>query len=422
MQLLIFDDSRTSDFYPLALTRPVFELRSGILKLRQRLEAHLGAKEDSLLCMENRLQKLYQQRHPDWKINHKPTGDCLYLNSRIKLNEASLKAIKAMKKESCLISQNQVIAARTAELPIRANDISPISIEDALTRKYQSQLHSDFITSSNQAAKNASIGLYSSLADLIHDNARLIEWDFSCFFDDKENYFETEPGVTVLHPYNIWLSEGVQLSPGVVLDASEGPIVIDEATRVMPNAVICGPSYIGKHSLIKIGAKLYGGTSIGKTCKVGGEVEGSIFQAYANKQHDGFLGHAYIGEWVNLGADTNNSDLKNTYKTVSYYSYSKKAKLDSGSQFLGCLIGDHSKTGINCSINTGAVIGTGCNLWGRNLISDFIPDFSWGEAGQLIKYRFSAFCETAEIVKQRRKLSFSLPEQELYRELHSMET
>ncbi len=189
----------------------------------------------------------------------------------------------------------------------------------------------------------------------------------------------------------------------------------------MPNAVLCGPLYVGKNSLIKIGAKLYGGTSIGKVCKVGGEVEGTIFQGYSNKQHDGFLGHAYIGEWVNLGADTNNSDLKNTYKNVAYYSYATKTKLDSGTQFLGCFIGDHSKTGINCSINTGAVIGIGSNLFGRDLISDFIPDFSWGEAGSLVPYRFAAFCETATLVKQRRLMAFDQLETEFYKSLYEME-
>jgi len=417
MKLIIFDDTRTSDFYPLAQTRPVFDLRCGILKLRQRLEAHFGARTDSYLIMENRLHKLYQERHPDWKINSIPKGDCLYLNSRIKLTAESLKYLKALDIENCLLSGNQVVAARSAALSLDGKDITPPVIVEALKSHFKPQ-----IMPVDTETQDSRIVLYQSLADLIHDNARLIEWDFHNFFDDKENYFETEPGVTVLHPYNIWLGEGVKLAPGVVLDASDGPIVVDEDAKVMPNAVVCGPTYIGKQCLVKIGAKIYGGTSIGKTSKIGGEVEGSIFQGFANKQHDGFLGHAYIGEWVNLGADTNNSDLKNNYKSVSCYSYTQKIKLDSGSQFLGCLVGDHTKTGINCSINTGTVIGTGCNLWGRNLISDFIPDFSWGEADELSKYRFDAFCLTAGIVKNRRQLSFSDQEKEIYHELHTLET
>ncbi|MDZ4182203.1 MAG: hypothetical protein U1B83_04940, partial [Candidatus Cloacimonadaceae bacterium] len=153
---------------------------------------------------------------------------------------------------------------------------------------------------------------------------------------------------------------------------------------------------------------------IGPVCKVGGEVEGTIFQAYSNKQHDGFLGHAYVGEWVNIGADTNNSDLKNTYKSVAFHSYRAKGRIDSGSMFMGSVIGDHAKLGINCSINTGCVIGTGATLWGSDLISGFIPDFSWGEAKNLSRYRFDAFCQTAALVKQRRKLDLSKAEIELY--------
>jgi len=147
-------------------------------------------------------------------------------------------------------------------------------------------------------------------------------------------------------------------------------------------------------------------------------VEGSIFQAYSNKQHDGFLGHSFIGEWVNLGADTNNSDLKNNYGNVSFHSYLSDSKVDSGTMFLGTMIGDHAKLGINTSINTGCVIGIGSNLYGPNLISGFIPDFSWGQASQLVRYRFDRFCATAASVKARRGLEFSPAETELFRVLH----
>ncbi|MDD3103672.1 MAG: hypothetical protein PHY24_05585, partial [Candidatus Cloacimonetes bacterium] len=156
---------------------------------------------------------------------------------------------------------------------------------------------------------------------------------------------------------------------------------------------------------------------IGPVCKIGGEVEDSSFQAYSNKQHDGFLGHAYIGEWVNLGADTNNSDLKNTYKNVKTYNYLRGEFIDSGSQFMGCVLGDHVKTGINTSLNTGLVVGTGSNIYGSQLFSGFVADFSWGEAESLTKYRFSAFCDTVAIVKQRRGLSLSETEKELLRQI-----
>lgn len=401
MQIIVFDDHKRSSFYPLTLTRSTGDLRCGILKLRQRLESSFGADETTSVIIDPVLVPLYTERHPDWQINSPLEGKRLYINSRVKISDDSLKQIKALGDNSALVHDNYVIAV-------------------LVTSK-----HAGFTSQIETSKLPNGINIiptvhptYDCMSDIIHDNSRMLNWDFNHYFYDSDNFFETEPGVTVLHPYNVWIAEGVSLSPGVVLDASEGPIVIDEGAKVMPNAVLCGPLYIGKKSLVKIGAKIYGSTSIGPVCKVGGEIEGSIFQAYSNKQHDGFLGHAYIGEWVNLGADTNNSDLKNTYKNVTFYSYPHHSKIDSGTRFLGCVIGDHSKTGINCSINTGAVIGVGCNLWGQGLISDFIPDFSWGESKQLIPYRLQAFCETAGVVKQRRNLSFSEAEAKLYQHIY----
>ena len=400
MQTIVFDDKTQASFYPICLTRSVGDLRCGILKLRQRLASIFSGDEadnafaPSSVIIAPRIAELYAERHPDWQINSIPPGNKLYLNSRLRVTETLIAEINNLAKNCALMNGEQLIAARS-EAPIDIN--APHGL----------------------ALIPSELPLYDCLSDIIHDNARMLNWDFNHYFYDKDNYFETEPGVTVLHPYNVWIGEEVVLAPGVVLNAADGPIVLDTGVQVMANAVLTGPLYIGKNSIVKIGAKIYGSTSIGPVCKIGGEIEGSIFQAYSNKQHDGFLGHSYIGEWVNLGADTNNSDLKNTYKNVAYYSYYHKAKTDSGTKFLGCAIGDHSKTGINCSINTGCVIGIGSNLWGRALISDFIPDFSWGEADQLSEYRFEAFCQTAAIVKERRKLKFSSAETELYKELFS---
>ncbi|GAB1468755.1 GlmU family protein [Candidatus Cloacimonadota bacterium] len=402
MQIVIFDDHKRANFYPLTLNRSIGDLRCGILKLRQRLETAFGSDDSSSVIIDPILVPLYKERHPDWLINQPTDKEKLYLNSRIKLSKEAIKEINTMPNDSALINDEIILAAKLKSKNMSFQD-------DTNTISLPPQTN----------AITSHIGTYECLSDIIHDNGRMLKWDFENYFDTQDNFFETEPGVTVLHPYNVWIAEGVILNPGVILDASEGPIVIDEGVKVMHNAVLCGPLYIGKNSLVKIGAKIYGNTSIGPVCKIGGEIEGSIFQAYSNKQHDGFLGHAYIGEWVNLGADTNNSDLKNTYKNVAYYSYAHGSKCDSGTQFLGCVIGDHSKTGINCSINTGTVIGIGCNIWGHDLFSDFIPDFSWGESKQLVPYKFQAFCETASTVKQRRKLLFSIVEQELYQHINS---
>lgn len=397
--MIVFDDNKANAFYPLTLNRSVGDLRCGILKLRQRLQA-LFADDDSQIWLDPGLKGIYAQRHPDWQVNGScPTGT-LWVNSRLKADARSIETVKSLKAGYCLHDDDTLIAFRSN------GTISALPEVGELTSLGYNLIPED-------------IGTYENLSDIIQDNERMIRFDFAEFFYEKDNYFETEPGVTALNPYNIWIGEDVRLKPGVVLDASDGPIVLDEGVRIMPNAVVTGPVYIGKKTLVKVGAKIYPNTSIGPVCKVGGEVEGSIIQAYSNKQHDGFLGHSYIGEWVNIGADTNNSDLKNTYKNVKFHSYAEKGMLDSQSMFLGALIADHVKLGINTSLNTGCVIGLGSNLWGPDLIAGFIPDFSWGTASKLERYRFDAFLETARIMKQRRGLGLSDTEIALYQDLYT---
>lgn len=373
--------------------RSVGDLRSGILKLRQRLEYAFNA-DDTAILIDPALEDLYNQRHPDWLVNRCPNDDKLYLNSRIVVSDEAIAEIKSIPPEHSLISCGQYIAIRSN----REFSFGLLNIDGIQTSECQ-------------------IPLYGSIADLIHDNARMINWDFEHIFYEEDNFFETETGVSVLDPYKVWIAEGVRIAPNVVLDASAGPIVVDSGATIMANAVIQGPAYIGKKTVIKIGAKIYGGTSIGPVCKIGGEIEASIIQAYSNKQHDGFLGHAYIGEWVNMGADTNNSDLKNTYKNVKIYDYAKATMIDSGSQFMGCVLGDHVKTGINVSLNTGLTVGTGSNIFGSKLFSGYVHDFSWGEADGLTRYRFSDFCDTATMVKHRRALKLISAEIELLRNI-----
>ena len=397
--MIVFDDQYRAAFFPLAQNRSVGDLRCGILKLRQRLQQFLDDSDETAVWTDPLLTGLYRERKPEWPVNQPALANTLLVNSRLKVTQASIETLKSLPQGSCLHHGDVILALRTLE------EMPALPALDELSGQGYKLLPSE-------------LELYCNLCDIIHDNDRLLRFDFEQLFYDNDNYFETEPGVTALNPYGIWIGEKVELKPGVVLDASDGPIVLDQGARVLANAVITGPAYIGKKSLVRVGAKIYGGTSIGPVCKIGGEVEGSIFQAYSNKQHDGFLGHSFIGEWVNLGADTNNSDLKNNYGNVSFHSYLSDSKVDSGTMFLGTMIGDHAKLGINTSINTGCVIGIGSNLYGPNLISGFIPDFSWGQASQLVRYHFDRFCATAAAVKARRGLEFSSAETELFRVLH----
>jgi len=253
---------------------------------------------------------------------------------------------------------------------------------------------------------------------LISKNGENIKGEFPLIFNNKENHLDIDSTYFVNSAENIFIGSDVKIEPGVYLDAKEGPIIIDDEALIMANAVIKGPVYIGKKSKIKIGAKIYEGTSIGKVCKVGGEVEESIIQAYSNKQHDGFLGHAYLGEWVNIGADTNNSDLKNNYDFVKAYSYSQNKLISTQMQFFGLLMGDHSKTGINTTFNTGCVVGIGCNLFGSHLFKGFIPSFSWGRGDRTTYKKPENIIKTADKVKKRRNLKLTEYEVELLKNIY----
>ncbi len=396
MRYVIFDDDKWSNFFPITLTRCTGDLRVGILKLRQRIAGYFGFSENNIIT-SSFLEGIYKERHKDWQINDLTKEETLFLNSRIKIDKKIQKKIEELSLNSCLVNNNNILAAKLipAKKKMTSEDISTLF-------ENLKKIEID------------GIFLWEYTWELIKENPDYITKDFEDFFYDKDNFFDTEPGITIINPYNIWIGEGTIIKPGVVIDATEGPVILDENVRIMSNAVIIGPAYIGKNSIIKVGAKIYEGTSIGSVCKVGGEVEGTIFQAYSNKQHDGFLGHSYIGEWVNLGADTNNSDLKNNYKNVKVYFYPENKKIDSKSKFIGAVIGDHTKTAICSMINTGTLIGVGCNLFGRDIIKDFVPSFSWGEGADLIEYKEEKFFETVEIVKQRRKLKLSKEEKKLF--------
>ncbi|MDA3814337.1 MAG: putative sugar nucleotidyl transferase [Candidatus Cloacimonetes bacterium] len=400
MNFVTFDDEKWNNFFPITLTRAIGDLRVGILKLRQRISNYFEITETNIVVSSN-LEAIYKERHKNWKVNEVTKDETIFINSRIKIDSKAKKAILNLQRDECLVKAETILAARC------------IPDKKKITSENLNSLFPNL-----KRIENPEINCWEFLWEFVGENAEYIRRDFNEVFYDKDNYFETELGTTVINPYNVWIGEGTTLKPGVVIDATEGPVVLDENVTIMSNAVIIGPAYIGKGSTIKISAKIYEGTSIGPMCKVGGEVEETIFQGFSNKQHDGFLGHSYLGEWVNLGADTNNSDLKNNYKTVTVYFYPTKKEIDSQSQFVGTFIGDHTKTGINSTINTGTVIGVGCNLFGLGIITKHISSFHFGTGSETNKYLINKFIETANIVKSRRDLKFSESEKELYNKIY----
>jgi UDP-N-acetylglucosamine diphosphorylase/glucosamine-1-phosphate N-acetyltransferase len=204
----------------------------------------------------------------------------------------------------------------------------------------------------------------------------------------------------------IFIEEGA-IVEAAILNTPSGPIYIGKDAEIMEGSIVRGPLAMCEHSALKLGAKVYGPTTLGPHCKVGGEVNNVVFQAYSNKGHDGFLGNALIGEWCNLGADTNTSNLKNNYGTISTYSYEEKGEIETETQFMGVCMGDHSKCGINTMFNTATVVGVSSNIYGAGFPAKFIPSFSWGGADEIVPFRFEKAIEYANNMMHRRGLQLS---------------
>ncbi len=219
---------------------------------------------------------------------------------------------------------------------------------------------------------------------------------------------------------HIFVEEGAVLRP-CVLNAETGPIFIAKGAEIMEGSMVRGPFYLGEDSVLKMGSKIYGPTSIGAHCKVGGEVSNSIIDDYSNKGHDGFLGNSAIGSWCNLGADTNTSNLKNNYGAVRVWDYVSEQMADTGLQFHGLVMGDHSKAGINTMFNTGTVVGVCCNIYGGGFPKKFVPSFSWGSSDGFIDFDLEKACEMATAMMARREKIFTQADRDLFNAVFNME-
>jgi len=396
--ICIFEDDHACNLNPLALTRPVYDLRCGMSSLRDKLIRHFPLATVSLHCREY-LAELTQQENSDIAVNSFDQEECLFLNGRLLAEEHFINALDL--DQEIIYQQGDVTVAAF----LRKKHLKTMKITDALSF-------------SHLAVKRASIAaeLINYPWDLPLHNPGQIANDFSTLKIAPAVKGEAHERVTFVNQKQIYIGEQTVVAPGVVLDASDGPIYIGNGAKVMANAVLQGPVFIGDNATIKIAAKIYEGVSIGENCKVGGEVEGSIIHSFSNKQHDGFLGHAYLGQWVNLGADTNNSDLKNNYGSVTVSINGKG--VDSGSQFVGLFMGDHSKSGINTMFNTGTVVGVMSNVYGAGFPAKDIPSYAWGGAENLVEHKLSKALQTAKTVMSRRKVTMTSAYKTLFRHLH----
>lgn len=374
MQHILFEDA-AGDFYPLCELRPQWQLRTGMGTLEERLVWRLGRGFDGFLARPE-LRPLLET------LGCRPpaAGDTLCLSAR--LLEFDSGELAALAPGEALVREGVMLAARV-DLP--ANSQDPACLEGLVSRR-----------------REASTGwkVAGRLWDLVCDLPEhlLADW--------HANTPVTQPGglhptVVLQHPERISIAEDAEIGPYTVIDARGGPVHIGRGTVLMPFCYIQGPCFIGNDCRLKAHTRVYEGCHLGPVSRVAGELAESVIQGYSNKQHDGFLGHAYLGEWCNLGADTNNSDLKNNYGAVVVTL--KGQPVRTGRRFVGLMMGDHSKTAINTMFNTGTVVGIFANIWGGGFPQTEVPPFSWGgPPGGFVSYRVDKALETARIVVGRR--------------------
>ncbi len=395
MTLWITEGGDSRRLLPLTWLRPAYDLRCGILTLREKILRAYNPPEYALECRPY-LAEYLAEGNPDAKVNQLPGGTVLAVNGRVLWNADLARRIPLEGPDRYYRCGDQLVAARMSGDRLAALDPG----------KQQSQTPAVDV-------EEVEATIIEWPWDLVHHNADQIIADFPLVATAGAIEGLVMDGAHLVEKGNLCLAPGSKVRPGAVLDASSGPIFIDRDATIMAGALIEGPVYVGYKSAIKMGAKIYEGTTIGEVCKVGGEVEESIFHSYSNKQHDGFVGHAYLGQWVNLGACTSNSDLKNDYGNVKVIVEGEM--VDTGSMFVGATIGDHTKTGINTILNTGTVLGVGCNIFGADFPPKYIPSFSWGGAGGLQEYRLEKCLQVARRVMGRRQLDLTAAGEQVIR-------
>jgi len=401
--LAVFEDQNFFDFFPLTLSRPVWGLRFGIGTLGERIARSFAECKPLLFCRpEVPFITVGEPVNPEWP---KDCVELLLVNGRTLWPEK----VKAMLADGpgTITEGDRLVAARLVKDWDKLK-LSPTGLEtDRATSGLPEQKSSDLLA--------------NFLWDLVRHNARGIKEDFEPLVKGKNNKkmfkeVEVDNQAIIQNLEQVYLSPGCRLDCFAVLDASGGPIWLDKNVTVQAFSRIEGPACLGKESQL-LCANLRGGCSAGPGCRLGGELETTIIQGWTNKYHSGFIGHSFLGEWINLGAMTTNSDLKNDYGPVKV---SKEGKeFSTGQTKVGSFIADHTKTGIGTLLNTGIQIGFSANLYGGSLFEQkLVPSFSWGTPKRMVPYRVEKAIAVARAVKGRRGQLLSLAEEKLFRKIY----
>ncbi|WP_298368763.1 GlmU family protein [uncultured Lutibacter sp.] len=377
MNYILFDGSVRNALLPFTYTKPVADLRIGILTIREKWEKHLGYTTTTLT------EEYLEEKYPMVEMEKN-----VMINASFLPSTQLVKQIKNLKENQAIFSGGEVIAFFTTENQEVVN--------------FEEYKQFDF---------EESILKINNTWDLFSLNDKAIKLDFDLITEGRKSQPIPE-GVNYLNKEDIFIEEGAEILFST-LNASTGPIYIGKDALIMEGSVIRGPFSLGDDSVIKMGAKIYGATTVGPSSKVGGEVNNSVIMGFSNKGHDGFLGNSVLGEWCNIGADSNNSNLKNNYAEVKLWSYETERFAKTGLQFCGLMMGDHSKCAINTMFNTGTVVGVSANIYGSNFPRNFVPSFSWGGAAGFSIYQINKAVETASLVFQRRGLEFDEQEKRI---------
>lgn len=382
MNVVFFDDEKRVDFLPLAYTKPLAKLRVGILTLEEKWEHYFKAQQIDYsisYSTEEYLSTKYKldEQAENWFVNPRyiPTKDLTaFIANQLKNKEA-------------LYFNEEMIAAKVDFTAYKNKKFNRIDWEG------------DKLLS------------LETITDIFSKNEAVLLADFNLITERRTSQ-ELSKTNTVIGD-NIFIEEGAKVEASI-LNSSTGPIYIGKNAEVMEGSIVRGGLALCEGAVLKLGTKIYGATTIGKFSKVGGEVNNSVIQDYSNKGHDGFMGNSVIGEWCNLGADTNTSNLKNNYSEVKTWSYKTASLINSRLQFCGLIMGDHSKCGINTMFNTGTTIGVCSNIFDSGFPPKFIPSYSWGGTKGFDTYRLEKMFEVAEVVMARRSVDLTHTDMDIY--------
>ncbi|WP_405397452.1 GlmU family protein [Maribacter sp. Asnod2-G09] len=370
MNFILFDGPRRNHLLPFTFTRPVSEIRVGIMTLKERWEAFLKISVTSLT------EEYLSIKYP---VNLEESN--VFIDASVLPSKELLKAVKALRSGERLMSGELVIAylAATSKNVDELSNFNIVEFKDDIVQ-------------------------INNTWDIFDKNADILQFDFDFITKGRKSQPISDTN-RLIHPERIFLEEGAKVEFSI-LNATGGPIYLGKNSEIWEGSLIRGGLALCNNAIIKMGGKLYGATTIGPFSKVCGEVSNSVIFGYSSKGHEGYLGNAVLGEWCNIGADSNNSNLKNNYAKVRLWNYATESFEQTGLQFCGLMMGDHSKTAINTMFNTGTVIGVNSNIYVPGFPRNFVPSFSWGGASGFTAYQPAKAFDAAKVMMARRGVEF----------------